>query len=117
MGIVTFTIPDEVKEAFDKVFDGDDAVKACRAGDGHLKLARSRPQQDRQGLRVGDFGPGREFGRGAAADRMGHDQERIAGQPQDTGDVLRRHLERFGAQHDRPLAQLLECDAVVQTAR
>jgi hypothetical protein len=44
-------------------------------------------------------------------------QEGIGGQAEDAGDVPRRHLERCGAQHYRPLAQLFEADAVVQTAR
>jgi hypothetical protein len=44
-------------------------------------------------------------------------QEGIGGQAEDAGDVARRHLERCGAQHHRPLAELFEADAVVQTAR
>ena len=44
-------------------------------------------------------------------------EEGVVGQAQDTGDVARRHLERLGAKHYRPLAELFEADAIVQTAR
>ena len=81
------------------------------------RLERSPLQQDGQRLPVGDLGAGLQLGEGAAADGVLDQQEGIAGQAQDTRDVLCRDLERFGAQHHRPLAQLLECNAVVQTAR
>ena len=74
-------------------------------------------EQNRQRLPVGDFCPGLELRQGAAADGMLNAQEGIVGQAEDTGDVARRHLKRHGAQHHRPLAELLETDAIVQTAR
>ena len=78
---------------------------------------RSGFQEDGQRLLVGDLRSGLELRQGATADRMLNAQEGIAGQAEDAGDVPRRHLERYGAEHYRPLAELFEADAVVQTAR
>src|SRR5438445_10542170 len=74
-------------------------------------------QEDRQCLPVGDLRPGLELGQGAAADRMLDLEEGVVRQAQDTCDGLGRHLARDGAQDHCPLAELLEADAVVQTAR
>ena len=80
-------------------------------------VAGSGLQQNWQCLPVRDFRAGLEFRQGAAADRMLNREEGVVGQAQDTGDVARRHLERLGAKHYRPLAELFEADAIVQTAR
>ena len=53
----------------------------------------------------------------ATSDRMLHQQERVVGASEHARDVPGGHLERLGAQHHRPLAELLECQSVVQTAR
>ena len=74
-------------------------------------------QQDRQGLPVGDFGPFLELGERAGADRVLDPGEGVVGNAQDPGDVPGRHLKGCRADHHRPLAELLEGDAVVQTAR
>ena len=74
-------------------------------------------QQDGQGLLVGDLGPGLELGERAGADRVLDPGERVVGNAQDPGDVLGRHLKGCRADHHRPLAELLEGNAVVQTAR
>jgi hypothetical protein len=44
-------------------------------------------------------------------------QKGITRQTEYAGNIARRHLEGRGAQHDRSLAELLEANAVVQTAR
>mgnify|MGYP007122439347 FL=1 len=80
-------------------------------------VAGSGLQQNRQCLPVSDFRAGLEFRQGATANGMLDCEERVVGQAQDAGDVPRRHLERLGAQHHRPLAELFEADAIVQTAR
>ena len=77
----------------------------------------SIPQQDGQRLLVGDFRPDLEFRQGATADRMLDREERVIRQAEDARNVTRRHFERLGAEHHRPLAKLFEADAVVQTAR
>jgi hypothetical protein len=45
------------------------------------------------------------------------EEEGEARKAQHLGDVLRRDFEGPGAQNQRPLTQLFECDSVVQTAR
>src|SRR4029450_9590108 len=74
-------------------------------------------QEDGQRLLVGDLGPGLELGERAGADRVLDLGEGVVGNAQHAGDVLGRHLERCRADHHRPFAELLEGDAVVQTAR
>ncbi|MCF8534423.1 MAG: hypothetical protein K9G48_15555 [Reyranella sp.] len=74
-------------------------------------------EQNWQCLPVSDFRAGLEFRQGATADGMLDREEGVVGQAQDTGDVSGRYLERLGAQHHRPLAELFEADAIVQTAR
>jgi hypothetical protein len=44
-------------------------------------------------------------------------EERIAGQAEHARNVAGGDLEGLGGKHQRALAELLECDAVVQTAR
>ena len=80
-------------------------------------LAENDAQEDRQRLPIRHLRPLLQFHQRAAPNRMLQHQERIRRQPHDAGDIARRHLERFSAQHHRPLAKLLETNAVMQTAR
>ena len=74
-------------------------------------------QQDRHCLPIGGLSPGLELRQGATPDRVLDHQERVVRQSQDTGDIPCRDLERFGTEHHRALAKLLERNPVVQTAR
>jgi hypothetical protein len=74
-------------------------------------------QQDRQGLIVGDLCAGLKLAQGATTNGVRDHQEGITRQTQHARDILRRHLEGLGAQHQRALAELFEAYAVVQTAR
>jgi hypothetical protein len=78
---------------------------------------RSSLQEDRQSLPISDFRPHLEPRQCAAANRMLHHQKRIIRQSHNSCDVSCRHLERFGAQNQRPFSKLLKADAVMQTAR
>lgn len=78
---------------------------------------RSGIQQNGQGLLISDLGARLQFRRRTTADGMRNLHERIVRKPHDPRDVLCGHLKRFGAEHRRPLTQLLECNSVVQTAR
>ena len=66
---------------------------------------------------IRDLRPRPELRQCAAADRMLHHQKRIIRQPHNSCDVSGRHLERFGAQNQRPFPKLFKADAVMQTAR
>ena len=92
-------------------------VPAARARRRGRRASPSGLEQDAQALRVGNRGARLQLGPRAAADRVLHQQERVCGETQHPRDVLRRHLEGLGDEDERPLAELLECDAVVQTAR
>jgi hypothetical protein len=74
-------------------------------------------QQDRHGLVVGDLCTCLELQQSATADGVLDPQEGITRKTEHAGNIARRHLERFGAQHHRSLAELFETNAVVQTAR
>ena len=74
-------------------------------------------QQDRHRLFVGHLRPSFELGQGATPDWVLQPQEWIARKPKYTGDIARRYLKGFGAQHHRALAELFKANAVVQTAR
>lgn len=95
-----------VGEATSHASEPDDACRSC-----------SGLEQDRQGLLIGDQRAFLQFGQSAASDRVPDQKERVVGASKDPGDIAGCDLERFGAQHHRPLAQLLECQSVVQTAR
>ena len=73
--------------------------------------------QNWQGLLIGRLRQFFDFQPGATTDRVFDHNEGVVGQAQHAGDVFYRHLERFGADHHRALAQLFEADAVMQTAR
>ena len=66
---------------------------------------------------VGDLRACLELRLGATADGVLDPQEGITWQAQHAGNIARRYLKGLGAQHHRSLAELLEANAVVQTAR
>ena len=74
-------------------------------------------QQDGQGLLIGDLGPGLEFGERAGPNWVLDLGEGVVGNAQHAGNVPGRHLKRRRTDHHRSLAELLEGNAVVQTAR
>ena len=92
---------------------------AGTAGGLHMMASRaqSSPQQDRQGLPVGHLCTCLELRQGATSNGVLDRQEGISRQAQHARNIARRHLEGLGAQHHRSLAELLEANAVVQTAR
>ena len=73
--------------------------------------------QNRQRLIIRGLGQRLDFLQGAAPYGVLDHDEGIGRQAQHAGDVFYRHLERFGADHHRALAQLFKADAVMQTAR
>ena len=73
--------------------------------------------QNWQGLLIGRLRHFFDFRLGAATDRVFDHNEGVVGQAQHAGDVFNRYLERLGANHRSPFAQLFKADAVMQTAR
>ena len=58
-----------------------------------------------------------DFRPGATTDRVFDHDEGVVGNSQHAGNVFGRYLERLGANHGSPFAQLFKADAVMQTAR
>ena len=73
--------------------------------------------QNWQGLLIGRLCHFFDFRLGAATDRVFDHDEGVVGNSQYAGNVFGRYLERLGANHRSPFAQLFKADAVMQTAR
>ena len=73
--------------------------------------------QNWQGLLIGSLRQYSDFRPGATTDRVFDYDEGIVRQAQHAGDVFNCYLERLGANHHSPFAQLFKADAVMQTAR
>ena len=81
------------------------------------RLFRALSPQDRHRLLVGGYREHFDLRERSAADWVLDHHEGVVGQAHHAGDVPRRDLEGFGAKDDGAFAELLEADAVMQTAR
>ena len=73
--------------------------------------------QNWQGLLIGRLRHLFDFRLGAYTDRVFDRDEGVVGNSQHAGNIFCRYLERLGANHRSPFAQLFKADAVMQTAR
>ena len=73
--------------------------------------------QNWKGLLIGRLRDLFDFQLGAATNRVFDHDEGVVGNSQYAGNIFCRYLERLGANHRSPFAQLFKADAVMQTAR